>query len=109
MFLAERGDFREGVDGLVFGVGAGLGFSLAQALIGFSSVLTSLPAHVAPGNWIYDLTTLAVFLPLLQGTATGRIAATICPYRRGRRAGRRIGAGATALLAHIASPPAPHP
>src|SRR6266852_313317 len=102
LFLPNRADFPETVDGLVFGVAAGLGFSLAQALIGFSSVLTSMPAHVAPGNWIYDLTTLAVFLPLLQGSATGMIVATIWRYRRGRLAGREIGGVAMALLAHIA-------
>jgi RsiW-degrading membrane proteinase PrsW (M82 family) len=101
-FLPKRADFPETVDGLVFGVAAGLGFSLAEALIGFSSVLTSLPAHVAPGNWIYDLTTLAVFQPLLQGSATGMIVATIWRYRRGRLAGREIGGVAMAVIAHIA-------
>src|SRR4029077_15434077 len=88
--------------GLVFGVAAGLGFSLAEGLIGFSSALTSLPAHVAPGNWIYDLTTLAVFQPLLQGSATGMVVATIWRYRRGRLAGREIGGIAMAVIAHIA-------
>jgi hypothetical protein len=102
LFLPNRADFPETVDGLVFGVAAGLGFSLARALIGFSSVLASLPAHVAPGNWIYDLTTLAVFLPLLQGSATGMIAATIWRYRRGRLGGRELGGLAMAVLAHIA-------
>jgi RsiW-degrading membrane proteinase PrsW (M82 family) len=101
-FLPNRKDFPETVDGLVFGVAAGLGFSLAQALIGFSSVLTSLPAHTEPANWIYDLTTLAVFQPLLQGSATGMIVATIWRYRRGRLAGREIGGVAMAVLAHIA-------
>jgi RsiW-degrading membrane proteinase PrsW (M82 family) len=101
-FLPNRKDFPETVDGLVFGVAAGLGFSLAQTLIGFSSVLTSLPAHTAPGNWIYDLTSLAVFQPLLQGSATGMIVATIWRYRRGRLGGREIGGVAMALIAHIA-------
>jgi hypothetical protein len=100
--LPNRADFPETVDGLVFGVAAGLGFSLAETLIGFSTTLTSLPAHVAPGNWIYDLATLAVFQPLLQGTATGMIVATIWRFRRGRLAGRELGAVAVALLAHIA-------
>jgi hypothetical protein len=90
------------VDGLVFGIASGLGFSLAEALIGFSSVVTSLPAHVAPGNWIYDLATLAVFQPLLQGSATGMIVATIWRYRRGRLGQREIGAVAMAVVAHIA-------
>ena len=101
-FLPNRKDFPETVDGLVFGVAAGLGFSLAQALIGFSSVLTGLPAHTAPGNWIYDLSSLAVFQPLLQGSATGMIVATIWRYRRGRLGGREIGGVAMAVIAHIA-------
>src|ERR1700693_1261601 len=101
-FLPNRAEFPETVDGLVFGVAAGLGFSLAEGLIGFSSALTSLPAHVAPGNWIYDLTTLAVFQPLLQGSATGMIVATIWRYRRGRLSGREIGGVAMAVIAHIA-------
>ena len=101
-FLPNRKDFPETVDGLVFGIASGLGFSLAEALIGFSSVVTSLPAHVAPGNWIYDLTTLAVFLPLLQGSTTGMIVAAIWRYRRGRLGEREIGAVAAAVLAHIA-------
>jgi hypothetical protein len=100
--LPNRADFPETVDGLVFGVAAGLGFSLAEGLIGFSSALTSLPTHVAPGNWIYDLTTLAVFQPLLQGSATGMVVATIWRYRRGRLSGREIGGVAMAVIAHIA-------
>src|SRR6266849_1038544 len=102
IFLPNRADFPETVDGLVFGVAAGLGFSLAEALIGFSGVITSLGAHVTPGNWIYDLTTLAVFQPLMQGSATGMIVATIWRYRRGRLAGREIGGVAMAVIAHIA-------
>src|SRR3981081_3736744 len=101
-FLPNRKDFPETVDGLVFGVAAGLGFSLAEGLIGFSSAFTSLPSHVAPGNWIYDLATLAVFQPLLQGSATGMVVATIWRYRRGRFSGREIGGVAMAVLAHIA-------
>src|SRR5258708_18222031 len=101
-FLPKRADFPETVDGLVFGIAAGLGFSLAQALIGFSEVLTGLPAHVEPGNWIYDLTTLAVLQPLLQGSATGMIVAAIWRWRRGRLAGREIGAVAMAVIAHAA-------
>lgn len=102
LFLPNRADFPETVDGLVFGVAAGLGFSLAEALIGFSATLTSLPPRVEPGNWIFDLATLAVFQPLLQGTATGLIVATIWRFRRGRAAGREVGGVAMAVIAHIA-------
>jgi hypothetical protein len=77
VFLPNRLDFPETVDGLVFGIASGLGFSLAETLIVFSGTLTSLPAHVDPANWIFVLLSLAVFQPLLQGSATGMIVATI--------------------------------
>lgn len=102
LFLPNRADFPETVDGLVFGVAAGLGFGLAESLIGFASVLTSLPPHVAPGNWIYDLMTIAVLLPVLQGSATGLIAATVWRYRRGRLSRRELGGVAIAVAAHVA-------
>jgi RsiW-degrading membrane proteinase PrsW (M82 family) len=102
LLLPNRGDFPETVDGLVFGVAAGLGFSLAETLVGFSGTLSTMPAQVTPANWIYTLATLAVFQPLLQGSATGMIVATIWRYRRGRLAGREIGGVVMALLAHVA-------
>jgi hypothetical protein len=101
-FLPNRADFPETVDGLVFGVAAGLGFSLAESLVGFSGALTSLPTNVPPGNWIYTLATLAIFQPLLQGSTTGMIVATIWRFRRGRLARREIGGVAMAVLAHVA-------
>src|SRR6267378_6122909 len=102
ILLPNRADFPETVDGLVFGIAAGLGFSVAESLVGFSSALTSLPAHMTPGNWIYDLATLAVFQPLLQGSATGMVVAAIWRYRRGSLAGREIGGVAMAVIAHVA-------
>lgn len=102
LFLPNRADFPETVDGLVFGIAAGLGFSIAESLIGFSSVLTGLPVRTEPGSWIYNLATLAVFQPLIQASCTGMIVAAIWRYRRGRLAGREIGGVAMAVLAHIA-------
>ena len=102
LFLPNRLNFPETVDGLVFGVAAGLGFSVAESLVAFSSALTSLPAHLTPGNWIFDLITLAVFQPLLQGSATGMIVAAVWRYRRGSLAGREVGGVAMAVIAHVA-------
>jgi len=102
LFMTNRAQFPETVDGLVFGVAAGLGFSVAESLVAFSTALTALPPHLTPGTWIYDLTTLAVFQPLLQGSATGMIVAAVWRFRRGRLAGREIGGIAMAFLAHIA-------
>ncbi|HKW60642.1 MAG TPA: PrsW family glutamic-type intramembrane protease [Candidatus Dormibacteraeota bacterium] len=102
LFLPNRKDFPETVDGLVFGIAAGLGFSVAESLVVFSSALTGLPAHMSPGNWIYELATIAVFQPLLQGSATGMVVAAAWRYRRGRLSGREVGGVAMAVIAHVA-------
>ena len=102
LFLPNRKDFPETVDGLVFGITAGLGFALAESLVAFSTALASLPAHTSPSNWIYELATVAVFVPLLQGSATGMIVATVWRYRRGRLGAREVGGVAMAVIAHIA-------
>ncbi|HKW69190.1 MAG TPA: PrsW family glutamic-type intramembrane protease [Candidatus Dormibacteraeota bacterium] len=102
LFLPNRADFPETIDGLVFGIAAGLGFSVAESLVAFSGALTSLPVPMTPGNWIYDLATLAVLQPLLQGSATGMIVAAVWRYRRGLLARREIGGIAVAVGAHVA-------
>jgi RsiW-degrading membrane proteinase PrsW (M82 family) len=100
--LANRVDLQETVDGLVLGVAAGLGFSVAESMVGFSTLLTSLPPRVDPGNWIYALATLAIFQPLLQGTATGMVVAAVWRYRRGSLSSREVGGVAVAVIAHVA-------
>ena len=102
LFLPKRSEFPETVDGLVFGIAAGLGFSVAESLVAISSALPALPAHVTPGNWIYDLATLAIFQPLLQSSATGMVVAAVWRYRRGRLARREAGGVAMAVIAHVA-------
>jgi hypothetical protein len=102
LFLPNRADFPETVDGLVFGIAAGLGFSVAESFVVFSGALTGLPAHMSPGNWIYELATIAVFQPLLQGSATGIVVAAIWRYRRGRLGNRELGGVAMAVIAHVA-------
>ena len=102
IFLPNRADFPETVDGLVFGIAAGLGFSVAESLVTFSGVLTSLPVPLTPGNWIYDLATIAVLQPLLQGSATGIVVAAIWRYRRGRLARLEVGGIVAAVAGHVA-------
>jgi RsiW-degrading membrane proteinase PrsW (M82 family) len=102
LLLPNRRDFPETVDGLVLGIAAGLGFSVTQSLVAFSSVITNLPIHTVSGNWLFDLATLAVLEPILQGSATGLIVAAVWRYRRGRFTSREIGGVAIALVAHIA-------
>lgn len=102
LFLPNRGNFPETVDGLVFGIAAGLGFSVAESLVAFSSALTSLPVQASPGNWIFDLVTIALLQPLLQGSATGMVVAAVWRYRRGRLSPREGGGLAIAVIAHVA-------
>jgi RsiW-degrading membrane proteinase PrsW (M82 family) len=102
LFLPNRRDFPETVDGLVFGIAAGLGFSVAESLVAFSSVITNLPVHTVSGNWIYDLTTIAVLQPLLHGSTTGIVVAAVWRYRRGRFSSRELGGVGMAVIAHVA-------
>lgn len=102
LFLPNRRDFPETVDGLVLGIAAGLGLSVAESLVAFSGVITSLPMHTFAGNWIYELATIAVLQPLLQGSAAGMIVAAIWRYRRGRFSSRELGGVGMAVIAHIA-------
>ncbi len=102
LLLRRRAAFPETIDGLVFGVAAGLGFAAAVTIIQFSEVITSLPIQTDPSNWIYPLITLAVLSPLLQGSATGVIAGAL--WRSGRQSLSAFGMRgiAAAFIAHIA-------
>jgi RsiW-degrading membrane proteinase PrsW (M82 family) len=101
LLLRETSDFQETVDGLVFGVAAGLGFGVAETIIRFSSVLGNLDTRTDPGNWIYPLLTIAITLPLLQGSATGAITAAVWRMRKGAGVLRDLGAVGMAIVAHI--------
>jgi len=101
IFLPNRTQYPETVDGLVFGIAAGLGFALAETLIQFSTALSFL-GHVQPGNWIYNLTTIAVLQPVMQGSATGMVVATVWRQRLGKLGGREVGGVLMAVVAHIA-------
>jgi RsiW-degrading membrane proteinase PrsW (M82 family) len=95
------GEFPERVDGLVFGVAAGLGFAIAESVVRFSSVLSDLPLHSQPGNWTYTLITVAVLLPILHGSATGAIAGALW-HVKGSALGLRTWAIiALAAAAHV--------
>ena len=101
LLLRTRSDFPETVDGLVFGVAAGLGFALADGLLTYSSVIATLPVRVDPANWIITLVSLAVFQPVLQGTTTGAIVAAIWRRQRGSLGRREIFVVAFAVVGHV--------
>jgi len=103
LLLRGREPFTETVDGLVFGIAAGLGFSVAETLIRFSSLITSLPIRSEnSANWIFPLVGIAVLQPLMQGSATGIVVAAIWRHARGRFEKREWGGILIAVLGHIA-------
>ena len=82
--LLRGAGFPETIDGLTFGVAAGLGFSFAETIVNFSTVFTSEGARSSPGNWLLPLITVALLQPLMQASGSGLIAAAI--WRMGRGA-----------------------
>ena len=102
LLLRGRTEFAQTIDGLVFGVAAGLGFALAETIIEFSRVLTGLDVRVDPANWLFPLISIGVLLPLLHGSSTGAVTASIWRFRRNRW-GRIEAAGIpVAIAAHVA-------
>ncbi len=104
LLLRRRPEFGETIDGLVFGVAAGLGFALAQTIIQFSGVITGLGVRTDPAGWLYPLVTFGVLLPVLHGSSTGAITAAL--WRLGRKRAGRLEAGVVvaALGSQIAVP-----
>jgi RsiW-degrading membrane proteinase PrsW (M82 family) len=84
LLLRMRPQFTETIDGLVFGVTAGLGFSIAESLVNYSNILVTQGVQTASASWIYPMTSIAVLVPLLHGSTSGAVAATLWrPSRTG--------------------------
>lgn len=83
LLLRSRPQFNETIDGLVFGIAAGLGFGVAEGIVNYSNVIANLGVHTDSASWIYPMVSLAVLVPLVQGSATGAITASL--WRQDRR------------------------
>ena len=86
LLLRGRDGFRPTVDGLVFGVASGLGFSVAEGIVRFSGVFSALGIHTDSASWIYPLVSLAALVPLLHGSTSGAISAALWRSDRVRTA-----------------------
>jgi RsiW-degrading membrane proteinase PrsW (M82 family) len=101
--LRVRPAFRdETMDGLVFGVAAGLGFGVGESFVRFANILVDLPVRSTPGTWIYPLVTTAVLLPLLQGTTTGILCAAGWRLALGRADAIALAGVPVAVGGHVA-------
>jgi RsiW-degrading membrane proteinase PrsW (M82 family) len=74
--------FSETIDGLTFGVAAGLGFAAAGTIVQFSNVISQEPVRTSASDWLGPILSAAVLVPLIQGTCTGIICAVL--WRPGR-------------------------
>ncbi|MBO0702404.1 MAG: PrsW family intramembrane metalloprotease, partial [Candidatus Dormibacteraeota bacterium] len=98
LWLRGRG-FPETMDGLTFGIAAGVGFATAQTLVNFSVFIAQSGMRTAPGTWMLPLLSIAILQPVMQGACTGIVAAALW-----RLLGRR--GGVRDLVALIAAPAA---
>lgn len=83
LVLRSRPQFGETIDGLVFGVTTGLGFSVAEGLVQYSRVIADEGVRTSSASWIYPMVSLAVLVPLLHGSTAGAITATLWRPSRG--------------------------
>jgi RsiW-degrading membrane proteinase PrsW (M82 family) len=75
--LRGQGKFSETIDGLTFGVAAGLGYAAAETIVQFSKVIATEPVHTTSANWLFPILGVTILTPLLQGTCTGVIVAVL--------------------------------
>jgi len=100
--LLLRRRFPNTLDGLVFGVAAGAGFALAQTLLNLTGSLGGVALRVDPANWVFTLLSAALLIPLLHGSCSGLVAASLWRPRGGHAAALRAAGLPLAVIAAIA-------
>ncbi|HEX4813919.1 MAG TPA: PrsW family glutamic-type intramembrane protease, partial [Nonomuraea sp.] len=102
LVLRGRPAFGHSIDGIVFGVAAGLGFAAAQTIVHYWPVLSRFGVRSEPGLWLLPVVSIAILFPLLHGTTTGLVAGAIWRLGRAPLSRMATGAIAAAVLGHIA-------
>ena len=99
--LLLRRRFPNTLDGLVFGVAAGVGYALAQTVVNLTGSLGGVGLRVDPSNWVFTLLSAAVLIPLLHGSCSGLVSASLWRPRGGRDAALRAAGLPLAIIADI--------
>jgi hypothetical protein len=99
--LLLRSRFPSTIDGLVFGVAAGVGYALAQSVVNLSGALGGVALRVNPSGWTFTLFSVGLLIPLLHGSCSGLVAASFWRPRGGRAAALRAAGLPLALVADI--------
>ncbi len=99
--LLLRKRFPSTVDGLVFGVAAGVGYALAQTIVNLSGALGGVALRVDPAGWTFTLLSVGLLIPLLHGSCSGLVAASLWRPRGGRDAALRAAGLPLAVIADV--------
>lgn len=102
LLLRRRPQFAFELDGLVFGVAAGLGFALAETIVQFGPLFAALDVRTDPGEWIFPLATIGIMSPVLHGSTTGIVAGVLWRSGRPRRHGLALAGLVAAIASHVA-------
>lgn len=99
LWLRGRG-FPETMDGLTFGIAAGVGFATAETLVNFSTFIAQANLRTSPGTWILPLLSIAVLQPVMQGACAGIVAASLWRLLGRRGSARDVVGLIAAPVAH---------
>ena len=85
LVLGLRRRFGQSVDGLTFGVAAGLGYALAETAVNFAPVIADAATQVSTQSWILTVLSAGMLVPLLHGCVAGAMASGWWRLRSGSR------------------------
>lgn len=85
--LGLRRHFAFTVDGLTFGVAAGLGWALAETALNFSATIADSATRVDARLWVLTVVSAGALVPVAHGCAAGAVAAGWWRLRGGARRG----------------------
>jgi hypothetical protein len=98
--LVLRRRYPNTLDGLVLGVAAGAGYALAQTVVNLAGFLGG-GLRTDPAGWVFTLVSVALLIPLLHGSCTGLVSASLWRPRGGRAAALRSAGLPLAVIADI--------
>jgi hypothetical protein len=94
--------FPETIDGLAFGVAAGLGFAAAQTVFNFSRIIAYEPIRAHSSSWLFPVIGIAVLTPLLQASCTGAFVASLWRPERVKTSWLYRAGVPVAVVGHVA-------
>jgi RsiW-degrading membrane proteinase PrsW (M82 family) len=85
LVLGLRRRHGQTIDGITFGVAAGLGYALAETAINFAPVIGDAASRVDTQSWVLTVVSAGALVPLVHGTVAGAMAGAWWRLRSGSR------------------------